>query len=164
MLTLTILASFPLLRSCWTAYACSTLSMETALTITTLSFSLEKPDTANRQTVESLWSRQCNLILKVSNMTGFSITQQNLTAVSLRRGLLSARLRWQWRSHHSENEGYPFRLKWLSRSQTLVPVDGEEQIRMCGRTKTLMFKKGYGHRRMEQNYHLLAQMQPNHCL
>lgn len=48
-LTLTILAIFPLLRSCWTAYACSTLSMETALTITTLSFSLERGGMKNRQ-------------------------------------------------------------------------------------------------------------------
>lgn len=39
---LTILAFFPLFLSCWTAKACSTLSMETPLTIATRSFSLKR--------------------------------------------------------------------------------------------------------------------------
>lgn len=122
---LTILAIFPLLRSCWTAYACSTLSMETALTITTLSFSLRRGEAQRTDTLESFWSRQGNLIRITNNLTRLPITEQNLTVVGLLPGRLSAHPRWQWRSRHSENEGYPDLLIWLSRSQTLVPANTE---------------------------------------
>lgn len=56
--------------------------------------------------------------------------KQNLTAVGLQPGLLSAHPRWQWRSRRSENEGYPDLLIWLSRSQTLVPAHRGIEIRM----------------------------------
>ena len=56
--------------------------------------------------------------------------KQNLTAVGLQPGLLSAHPRWRWRSRRSENEGYPDLLIWLSRSQTLVPAHRRTEIRM----------------------------------